>query len=144
MSAVGPVGPVASTGFWLHRAALTYLRELDARLRPLGLTHTQFSLLAAVSWLGRRSDPPTQQQAAVFAGTDRMMTSKVLRTLEAGGLVQRVPDALDARVRRVLPTPAGRELLTEATRAARAVDADLFGAGTELRDALAGFVMPSA
>lgn len=44
-------GPLRSPGFWLHHAALTWRAELDARLRPLGLTPTQFMLLGSAGWL---------------------------------------------------------------------------------------------
>jgi DNA-binding MarR family transcriptional regulator len=133
----GPVGPLASPGFWLQRAAQVYLRELDARLRALELTHTQFQLLAAAAWLGRDGEHPTQQQVADFAGADRMMTSKVLAGLEARDLLVRTADGQDARVRRIAVTGPARELLREATRVAREVDAALIGSDETLRDRLA-------
>jgi DNA-binding MarR family transcriptional regulator len=139
----GPVGPFASPGYWLHRASLAYLRELDAALRPLGLTHTQFSVLAAVSWIGRGAGPPTQQQVAEFAGIDRMMTSKVLGTLEERGLIERVADDGDARRRRCHLTGAGQGTIPAATRAARDVDARFFGPASLLRDELAALVRPA-
>ena len=133
----GPVGPLASPGFWLQRAAQAYLRELDARLRPLELTHTQFQLLAAAGWLSREGEHPTQQQVADFAGADRMMTSKVLAALEGRRLLVRTADEQDARVRRITVTGPARELLREATRIAREVDAALIGTDATLRDRLA-------
>jgi DNA-binding MarR family transcriptional regulator len=144
MSGPGPIGPLASPGFWLHRAALAYLRELDARLRPLDLTHTQFSVLAASSWLSREGEPPTQQQAAEFAGIDRMMTSKVVQTLQVSGLVERVTDAGDARLRRIRPTGRGRDVLRQATRAAQDVDASFFGSDPVLLASLAALVDQAA
>jgi DNA-binding MarR family transcriptional regulator len=87
--------------------------------------------------LGRDGAAPTQQQVAEFAGADRMMTSKVLGTLEARGLLVRAADAQDARLRRVTVTDPARALLREATRIARAVDAALLGGDAELRDRLA-------
>jgi DNA-binding MarR family transcriptional regulator len=133
----GPIGPLSSPGFWLQRAAQAYLRELDARLRPMELTHTQFQLLAAAGWLSRDGEHPTQQQVADFAGADRMMTSKVLAVLETRGLLARAADAGDARVRRIAVTDAARELLRAATRVAREVDAELVGTDEALRDRLA-------
>jgi DNA-binding MarR family transcriptional regulator len=118
-------GPLASPGYRLHLAALAWRRELGVRLRPLGLTPTQFDAIAAVSFLGRSAEP-TQQQVADFSGLDRMMLSKVLATLEERGLVARTPDAADARQKRLAVTPAGRELVDAATAIARSVDADLF------------------
>ena len=118
-------GPLASPGYRLHMAALAWRRELGVRLRPLGLTPTQFDALAAVSYLGKTA-PPTQQQLSDFSGLDRMMLSKVLATLEGRGLIERTPDAADARVKRLALTEPGRDVVAAATAIARAVDAELF------------------
>jgi len=132
-------GPLASTGYWLKLAALAYQRELDAALRPLDLTTTQFSVLAGVSWLDR-GDPPTQQEVADFAGIDRMMTSRILQLLDRRGLVRRSGRAGDARVRCLTLTAEGRVCIHEAVALAQAVDRRLFGADMTLRNILiAGF-----
>jgi MarR family transcriptional regulator, organic hydroperoxide resistance regulator len=126
-----------SPGFWLHHAALTWRAELDARLRPLGLTPTQFMLLASAGWLEYVSGPPTQQQVAEHAGADRMMTSRVVRALEERGLLTRQVHESDAHALRLRLTPAGRTVVQQATQAAREVDALFFGpAPAQLRDAL--------
>ena len=103
-------GPLASPGFWLHHAALTWRAELDTRLRPLGLTPTQFMLLASAGWLGQQSVAPTQQEVAQHAGADRMMTSKILRDLYERGLLTRQADPDDGRILRIQLTPTGRDL----------------------------------
>jgi DNA-binding MarR family transcriptional regulator len=126
-----------SPGFWLHHAALAWRAELDARLRPLNLTPTQFMLLAAAGWLEYVAGPPTQQQIADQAGADRMMTSRVVRTLEEAGLLVRQAHETDGRGRRVALTPAGRDLVQRATTIAREVDALFFGTdATAIRTAL--------
>jgi DNA-binding MarR family transcriptional regulator len=129
-------GPLASTGYWLKVTALAYLRELDAALRPLGLTNAQFAVLVGASWLGKEGTPPAQQQVADFAGADRMMTSKLLQGLEKRKLVKRVASITDARVRHLELTPAGRWLVTASTAAAREVDRRVFGTDMTLRDLL--------
>jgi DNA-binding MarR family transcriptional regulator len=130
-------GPMLSPGFWLHHAALAWRAELDVRLRPLGLTPTQFLLLASAGWLEHLTGPPTQQQVADQAGADRMMTSRVVRTLEDRGLLVRRADQGSARSLRLSLTDAGRTAIGRATQAAREVDTLLFGdAPTQLRDAL--------
>jgi len=130
----------------LHLAALAWRRELGVRLRPLGLTPTQFDTIAAVSFLGRSADP-TQQQIADFAGLDRMMLSKVLATLEQRGLVERTPDAVDGRVKRLTITRRGRETVDAATTIAKQVDAELFAgvaSPERLRDELEGIAARQA
>jgi len=130
-------GPLLSAGFWLQQAALSWRAELDTRLRPLGLTPTQFIVLASVGWLEHLSGPPTQQQVAEQAGADRMMTSKVAHTLELHGLLNRHAHEADARALRLALTPAGRTTVNHATQAARDVDALLFGPDpAQLRDTL--------
>jgi len=120
-------GPMLSPGFWLHHAALAWRAELDARLDPLGLTPTQFLLLASAGWLEHVSGPPTQQQIADRAGVDRTMTSKVLRVLLDRGLLARDVDSADARAYRLHLTPSGRTLGGQATQIARDVDTHFFG-----------------
>ncbi len=133
-----PRWPLMSPGFWLHHAALEWRQQLDRALRPLGLTPTQFNLLASTGWLDRtRPSPPTQQQVADHAGTDRMMASKVLRTLEERGLVTREPDPDDARSLRLRLTSEGRNVTSRAVRLAVAVDQELFAdRGEHLREQL--------
>lgn len=124
----GPLGggPLASTGFWLHRAALAWLNDIDAKLRPLGLTHTQFTLLAATSWLTWEQQPVAQQEIASFASCDRMMTSRVLRTLENRGLLDRHSDAGNGRIVLVEVTPEGRALVLVAVEVADKTDSAFF------------------
>ena len=63
-----------------------------AALRPLGLTHVQFVLLASTWWLTDVAhETVTQRRVAEHAGTDATMTSQVLRALEARGLVTGCP-----------------------------------------------------
>ena len=124
----GPRGPLMSPGFWLHHAALAWRQAFDRQLRPLGLTPTQFMLLASAGWLAAMSArPPTQQEVADHAGADRMMTSKVLQGLVDHGLVIRQPDPADGRVKRLRLTPAGQELVRRGIRIAVDLDEDMFG-----------------
>ncbi|WP_328611096.1 MarR family transcriptional regulator [Amycolatopsis sp. NBC_00345] len=119
-------------GFWLHQAALTWRAQLDVRLRPLGLTPTQFLLLSSADRLERRAGPATQQEVAEQAGADRMMTSKVLRLLEKRGLLSRTAHESDARSVRVALSRDGRVLAERAAAIAREFDDAFFGAGAEV------------
>ena len=77
-----------SPGFWLHHAALAWRQVFDRRLRPLNLTPTQVHAAGVRRVAGYDfGRPPTQQEVADHAGTDRMMTFKVLQTLMDRGLV---------------------------------------------------------
>jgi DNA-binding MarR family transcriptional regulator len=130
-------GPDSSPGYWLHHAALAWRQVCEAGLGDL--TYPQFNFLSAVSLLGARHEPPTQQQAAQFARMDRMMASKLAATLEQRGLLARSQDPGDARKRRLVLTEAGRQVLRRCIAAARHADDEVFGRGPQtaaLRDAL--------
>lgn len=62
---------------------------------------------------------PTIGEIAAQLEVTQQAASKTVLELESLGYVTRVPDAIDARVRRVTLTRAGRKLLAEG-RAARA------------------------
>ena len=117
--------PEASPGFLLWHVSLQWQRSVTAALKPLGLTHVQFVLLASTWWLNTQDEQPNQATLSAFAGTDVKMTSQVIRTLEQKGLVTRAVDAADTRARRIVVTAAGRALAPRAIDAVEAVDAAL-------------------
>ena len=132
-----PRGPLMSPGFWLHHAALEWRATVERNLRPLGLTLTQFNLLASAGWLGRQGELPTQQQVVDMAGADRMMGSRVIRVLEDRALLVRRPDLDDARILRIEVTAAGRDLASRAIRIVVDTDLQVFGPDSDaLRDQL--------
>ena len=110
----------------LWRATLAWQREMRAALAPHELTHVQFVLLASLWWLSEHGEPPTQKALADQAGTDAMMTSQVLRRLEAAGLIERNPHPRDSRARLLAVTPEGREKLKAALHDVEAADARFF------------------
>jgi DNA-binding MarR family transcriptional regulator len=105
-------------------------------LAPHDLTHVQFVLLASLWWLADHGGPPSQSGIAEHAGTDAMMTSQVLRKLEARGLIAREEDPDDARARRVRLTPEGAELLSGALRDVERADAEFFAPAAEHQSTL--------
>jgi DNA-binding MarR family transcriptional regulator len=120
--------PGESPGFLLWRATLRWQRLIGTALAPLDLTHVQFVLLACAWWLNEQGETPSQAAVARQAGTDVKMTSQVLRSLEARGLLERRPDGSDARARRIVATRKGKALAPKAIAAVEAVDAEFFGA----------------
>ena len=122
-----PSQPSASPGLLLWRVTLHWQRRITAALRPHGLTHVQFVLLTSTWWLTHEGgEQPSQRRVAQFAGTDVMMTSQVLRTLEGKGLIARQDSPTDARTKIVSATPAGSALASKAVRDVEAVDRDFF------------------
>jgi DNA-binding MarR family transcriptional regulator len=121
----------SSPGFLLWRTTLRWQRTMTETLRPLGLTHVQFVLLASTWWLCENGEPPRQRDLAEHAGTDPMMTSQVVRALEAKGLLTRTPDPEDARAIRLGTTRAGKALAPRAIVAVEAADRAFFDAVPE-------------
>jgi DNA-binding MarR family transcriptional regulator len=117
----------ASPGLVLWQVTNRWQAAQRAALKPFGLTHVQFVLLASLTWLDAEG-PLTQRSLAAHAATDEMMTSQVLRALEAAGLVERGPHPTDRRARALQVTPAGRELANRAVVAVEACDRAFFAA----------------
>ncbi len=128
------LAPGDSPGFLLWRVTLRWQRAMVAALRPFGLTHVQFVLLTSIWWLGEvAAEEPSQRRVAGFAGTDPMMTSQVLRVLEARGLVTRSRDPADSRAWRLCATAAGADLARSAVAVVEAADDAFFGPVPEPR-----------
>jgi MarR family transcriptional regulator, organic hydroperoxide resistance regulator len=123
-------GPGDSPGFLLWQVTNAWQRTMRDALAPLELTHVQFVLLATTTWLTDAGEQLTQRALAARVQTDEMMTSQVVRALEAKGLVDRAPHPDDARARTLAPTPAGRELAARAIGAVEAADEAFFAALT--------------
>ena len=124
-----------STGLLLWQVTNRWQAAQRAALQPFGLTHVQFVLSAALTWLGA-DGPVTQRQLADFAGTDPMMTSQVVRVLEGRGLVVRSPHPDDGRAWALSITGGGRRLVNRAIVAVEACDQQFFA---PLGRARAGF-----
>ncbi|NUR27217.1 MAG: MarR family transcriptional regulator [Catenulispora sp.] len=116
-----------SPGLLLWQVTNRWQAAIRASLKPHGLTHVQFVLLAALTWLGT-DGPVTQKALADHAATDPMMTSQVLRALEDRGLVERRPHPQDRRARALAVPPEGRALANRAVVVVEACDAEFFAA----------------
>lgn len=120
-------GPEESPGFLLWRTTMRWERVMAEALAPYALTHTQFVLLACTWWLGREGEPVSQARVSAFSGSDARMTSEVVRRLEAQGLVSRVTDPADRRVRRLVVTDRGAEVARVSVAAVEDADGAFFG-----------------
>ena len=123
--ATGFARPEESTGLLLWQVTNRWQAAQRAALKPFGLTHVQFVLLASLAWLGA-DGPVTQQQLAGHAGTDPMMTSQVVRALEARHLLARSTHDTDRRARALSITDRGSRLVNRAVVAVEACDRDFF------------------
>jgi DNA-binding MarR family transcriptional regulator len=119
MSQDDQVGPLEdAVGYVLKQAAAALRAEMDAVLRPLGLTVPQY---ACLELLGQR---PGLSNADLARGAfvTRQSMNGVLRGLQDRGLVTRPPTAPHGRARPTELTATGRELQGAASRAVRRVE----------------------
>lgn len=108
---------VDGAGFLLWKAGNAWQRHVREQLKSTGITHVQFLLLDAVKQLETGGKQPSQTLLARTAGTDVMMTSKVIRTLEEAKLIARKNNANDGRAVILQITTAGKSKLTKAAAA---------------------------
>ncbi|WP_443945135.1 MarR family winged helix-turn-helix transcriptional regulator [Pedobacter sp. AW1-32] len=118
--------PEDSPGYLLGQLTLLWQRKHKRILDPLDLTQTQFVLLAAVAWLSKTSDSVTQVDIANQGNADRMMVSKVLRTLEEKKFLIRMAHKTDTRAKIVRLTQSGAEVLQKAMLAVELADQEFF------------------
>jgi DNA-binding MarR family transcriptional regulator len=115
-----------SPGYLLWLMSNKWQAQQRLALKPFDLTHVQFVLLACLVY-APGNESLTQIQLAERAETDPMMTSQVLRKLEAKGLVQRMSNPQDKRAVRLEATAKGIELVDRAIVAVEEVDREFFG-----------------
>jgi DNA-binding MarR family transcriptional regulator len=128
-----------SPGLLLWQVTNRWQAAQRAALKPIGLTHVQFVLLASLAYLDV-AGPVTQKQLADHAVADAMMTSQVLRALEQRRLVRREPHQSDGRARALAVTDDGRALANRAVVAVEACDREFFSRlGDDVAD-LAGLL----
>ncbi|GGZ38563.1 transcriptional regulator [Echinicola pacifica] len=106
--------PEDSLGYLLWQTTMQWQRQMNRALEKINLTHTQFVILAALGWLQKKSNAVTQKEIADHSNTDRMMVSKILRTLQKNELIERREHETDTRAKCVFLTPKGREILQKA------------------------------
>jgi DNA-binding MarR family transcriptional regulator len=118
--------PNDSPGYLLGKVTMLWQRKLKKVLDPLDLTQTQFVLLAALGWLSKTNKNVTQVDIANQSNADRMMVSKVLRTLEEKEFISRKEHELDTRAKTIRLTLKGEKVLQKAIIVVENADLDFF------------------
>jgi DNA-binding MarR family transcriptional regulator len=118
--------PEDSSGFLLWQVTMLWQRKIKKGLDTIDITHTQFVLLASLAWLLNKNDSVTQTAIADHSKTDRMMVSKVLRTLQQKGFVQRQEHETDTRAKTIWLTPKGETVLQKALKLVAKTDTNFF------------------
>lgn len=118
--------PNDSPGYLLGQVTMLWQRKQKRVLDPLDLTHTQFIILASLAWLSKTEKIVTQVDIANQGNMDRMMVSKVLRTLEEKSFITRQEHETDTRAKTIRLTKKGETILQQAIIEVENVDEDFF------------------
>ena len=118
-----------SLGYLLKEAASALRFEMEAVLRPLGMTVTHY---ACLELLAQR---PGLSNSELARGTfvTRQSMNVLLQALERDGSVTRPTEAPVGKVLPARLTPVGRERLAAASSAVRAVEVRMLG-GMSVRE----------
>jgi DNA-binding MarR family transcriptional regulator len=104
----------ATPGHLVWRLSMKWRVAVDRALAPRGLTHAQYVMLASLYGLERAGRTPSQRELADHTGLEALYVSKLARSLDADGLIQRTRDTADTRTMRLELTAAGRETIQPA------------------------------
>lgn len=120
------IEPEENSGYLLWQVTMQWQLSMNRALGKMGLTLTQFSLMAGLYWLSQKKQIVTQQKLADYANTDKMMTSKVLMVLEKKQIIERIKDPGDSRAKQLRITDKGIQTLREAYHIVEQVDGLFF------------------
>lgn len=100
----------ATPGFLVWRLSMKWRVAVDRAVAPLGLTHAQYSLVASLHGMHRSGLRPSQRELADHTGLEPLYVSKLARSLESAGLLERTRDPRDPRAVRLTLTGRGSEV----------------------------------
>jgi DNA-binding MarR family transcriptional regulator len=103
---------LANPAFQITEVARLYRQVFDRKVKALGLDRSQWWLISFLVYF----EGSTQQELAEVMDIGKAGLGKQVDRLERLGLVQRIPDAVDRRLNRVLLTPKARPLAEEMRR----------------------------
>ncbi|MFD3841259.1 MarR family winged helix-turn-helix transcriptional regulator [Streptomyces sp. NPDC058642] len=104
----------ATPGFLVWRLSMKWRTAVDRAMAPLGLTHAQYSLVASLYGMQRAGERPSQRRLADHVGLEPLYVSKLARSLESAGLLERTRDPRDPRAVQLALTEQGRDTTRQA------------------------------
>lgn len=113
-------------GFAIWRLSLAYQRRVEASLRELGVTHTQFAILSLSAWLNHSMGQTNHRDVAKLSGVQVAQVSLMIKALRVKKLISQRAGTEDTRVRWVTVTPAGIRLLAKAIPMMSTLQAELW------------------
>lgn len=116
--------PEENAGFLMWQVSMSWQRKLKNGLDKIGITHAQFMLLAALQYTGTQKNIVSQQDLAKHCRIDKMMTSKILRTLQKKALLSRKRNKMDTRSKTLALSEEGENILGQALKIVDKIDTD--------------------
>ncbi|MFD2161080.1 MarR family winged helix-turn-helix transcriptional regulator [Paradesertivirga mongoliensis] len=113
-------------GFLLWQIEMCWQRIVNKVLLELGLTYTQFIVLGICGWLSKSQENVYQHQIARHSKIDRMMTSRILASLEKKGYIKRLKIDGDARAKLAILTPKGKKILDLSLKKVSEIESNFF------------------
>lgn len=112
-------------GFLIHDVSRLRRTVVDHALRPMGVTRSQWWVLANLSRHNGKGMMQTELAKVMDVG--KVTLGGLIDRLEATGLVKRQPDPSDRRAKRVVMTQKGIKLLADIQEIAADVNAQIMG-----------------
>lgn len=119
--------PQDSPGFLLWQTTMTWQRLIKKALDPYNISHAQFVILAVTLWFDSKHQEVTQNLIIRQSKLDKMTVSKALKKLVEDGNINRMENKEDTRVKSVLLTKKGKELVTKLVPIVEKIDENFFG-----------------
>ncbi len=104
--------PAKGIGLLVHDVSRLLRRRIDHQAQAVGLTSAQWRVLAAVSRAEMHGEEPLHQATlAEMMDMEPITLSRQVDRMEAAGMIERRPDPVDRRVKRLYLTAAARPLV---------------------------------
>jgi DNA-binding MarR family transcriptional regulator len=111
-----PVGPAEfRIGFFVHDVSRMRRTLFDHEMKPLGITRSQWWVLAQLSRAEGHvgSEGMLQTDLAKILDVGKVTIGGLIDRLETSGFVERHPDKIDRRAKRIVITARGRHVLDQ-------------------------------
>ncbi|WP_428739397.1 MarR family winged helix-turn-helix transcriptional regulator [Sulfurimonas sp.] len=107
-----------SYGYHFNMIFINIKRMMEARLKPYGLTHLQFSILINL----HKNNVTTQKELLKYINGDEASVTRLIDRLESKGFIERVQSTQDKRKKKLLLTKTGVSLTQEIIGCAKEVN----------------------
>jgi DNA-binding MarR family transcriptional regulator len=119
--------PAQDSGYLLWQISNIWQRQINELLSEYKITHVQYLLLATIIWMEEQGMSINQNNLARQASSHKMMTSKVLRSLEREGYISRQDNPRDTRSKLISLTYSGKQKFLEVKQLFESEDRKFFG-----------------